>query len=85
MDCDALYRGVYYFQTLIVHYLNRWKREYLSALRERQKLTNVIPDRQIKLNGVVIIKETHVPRSRWKIGQVEGFVTSKDGFNVNYA
>ena len=56
MDCDALYRGVYYFQTLIVHYLNRWKREYLSALRERQKLTNVIPDRQIKLNGVVIIE-----------------------------
>ena len=61
------------------------EREYLSELRERQKLTNVIPDRQIKLNGVVIIEETHVPRSRWKIGQVEGFVTSKDGFNVNYA
>ena len=32
----------------------------MSELRERHKLTNVIPDRQIKLNEVVIIEETHV-------------------------
>ena len=53
----------------------------IFELRERHKLTNVIPDRQIKLNEVVIIEETHVPRSRWKIGQVEELVTSKDGLN----
>ena len=53
----------------------------MSEQRERQKLKNVIPDRQIKLNEVVIVEENHVPRSRWKIGQVEEFVTSKDGFN----
>ena len=81
MDCDALSRRVHYLQTLIVHYLNRWRREYLSELRERHKLTNAIPDCQIKLNKVVIIEETHVPRSRWKISQVEEFVTSKGGFN----
>ena len=53
----------------------------IFELRERHKLTNVIPDRQIKINEVIIIEETHVPRSRWKIGQVEEFITSKDGFN----
>ena len=53
----------------------------MSELRERHKLTNVIPDRQIKLNEVVIIEETHLLRSKWKIGQKEEFVTSKDGFN----
>ena len=81
MDCNALSRRLHYLQTLIVHYWNRWRPKHLSELRERHKLTNVIPDRQIKLNEVVIIEETHVPRSRWKIGQVEEFITSKDGFN----
>ena len=81
MDCNALSRRVHYLQTLIFHYWNRWRREYLSELRERHKLTNVIPDRLIKLNKGIIIEETHVPRSRWKIGQVEEFFTSKDGFN----
>ena len=52
----------------------------MLELREHHKLTNVIPDRQIKLNEVVIIEQTRVPRSRWKISQVEEFVTSKDGF-----
>ena len=81
MDCDALCRKVHYFQTLIDHYWNRWRREYLSELRERHKLRNVIPDHQIKLNKVAIIEETHVPRPRWKIGQVDEFVMSKNGFN----
>ena len=81
LDCNILSRLVHYLQTLIVHYWNRWKQEYLSELRERHELTNVILDRQIKLNEVVIIEETHTPRLRWKIGQVEEFVTSKDGFN----
>ena len=81
MDRDVLSRRVHYLQALIVHYCNRWWREHLPELRERHKLTNVIPYRQIKLNEVVIIEETHVPRSRWKIDHVEEFVTSKDGFN----
>ena len=81
MDCNALSRQVHYLQTLIFHYWNRWRREYLSELRERHKLTNIIPDHQIKLNEDVIIEETHVPRSRWKICQVQEFVTSIDGFN----
>ena len=53
----------------------------MPELRERHKLTNFIPDRQIKLNEVVIIEETHVPKSRWKISRVDEFVTRKDGFN----
>ena len=32
----------------------------MFELRKRHKLTNVIPDRQIKLNEVVIVEETHV-------------------------
>ena len=82
MDRNALTRRIHYLQTLIIHYWSKWKREYLSELRERHKVTNVIPDRQIKLNEVVVIEKTHVPRSKWKIGQVEEFVTNKDGFTL---
>ena len=53
----------------------------MSELSERHKLTNSIPDPQIKLNEVVIIKETYASRSRWNFGQVEKFVTKKDWFN----
>ena len=60
----------HYLQTLIDHYWNRRRQVYLSELRKHHKLTNVIPERQIKLNKVLIIEEAHVPRSRWKIGQV---------------
>ena len=81
MDCDALSKRVHYLQTLIVHYWKRWRRQYLPELCERHKLTNVIPDCQIKLNEVVIIEETHVRRSRWKMDQLEEFIASKDGFN----
>ena len=50
-------------------------------MRERYKLTNNIPDRQIQLGETVIIEEKHIPRCRWKIGKVEEFWKSKDGFN----
>ena len=56
MDCNALARRVHDLQTLIIHYWNRWRRECFSKLCECHKLTNVIPDRQIKLNEVVIIE-----------------------------
>ena len=74
MDFDALSKRVHYLQTLIYYYWNRWRREYLFQLRERHKLTNVVPDCLIKLREVVFIEETHVPGSRWKINQVEEFV-----------
>ena len=68
-------------QTLIGHYWNRWRREYLSKLCELHKHTNIISDHQIKLNPAVIIEETHITRSRWKIGQAVEFSTSNYGFN----
>ena len=64
MDCDALSRRVHYLQTLIDHFWNKGRQDYLFELRERHQLINVIPDREIKLNEVVIREETHVPKSR---------------------
>ena len=72
---------MHYLQTLIDHYWNRSKREYLSALRESHGLKNVFPNRQVKLNEVVIIEETNVSRSRTKIGKLKELLTRKDWFN----
>ena len=33
IDCDTLFRRKNYLQTLVDHYQNRWKREYLFELR----------------------------------------------------
>ena len=60
IDCDTLSRQVHYLQTLIDHYLNRRRGEYLFKLHERHKPTNVILDCQIKLNEFIIIEEAQV-------------------------
>ena len=67
MDCDALSRRVHYLQTLIDHFWKKGRQDYLFELRERHKLKNVIPDREIKLNEVVIREETHVPNQGGKL------------------
>ena len=80
MDCDALSRRVYYLQTLVVHYWNRWRREYLSELRERRKLKMFSRSaNQIKRSRYY--RRNSCTKIRWKIGQMEEFVWSKDGFS----
>ena len=69
MDCDALSRRVHYLQTLIDHFWNKGRQDYLFELHERHKLINVIPDREIKLNEVVIGEETHVPNQGGKLSK----------------
>ena len=69
-----------YLKTLLQHYENRWKKEYLTELREFQKLNNRVPEKQIKVGDVVLIEEEGLPRSRWRLGKVHELITSKDGY-----
>ena len=86
MDCDALSRRVHYLQTLIDHFWNKGRQDYLFELHERHKLINVIPDREIKLNEVVIGEETHVPNQGGKLSKWRSLLRPKMGLivDVNY-
>ena len=65
-DYDPLSRRVHCFQTLIDHYWNRCRGEYLSKLHECHELTDAIPDRQIKLSKVVIEETQGGKSARWR-------------------
>ena len=69
-----------YMNTLLRHYEKRWKKEYLTELREFQKTNNRIPAKQIKIGDVVLIEDEDLPRSRWRLGKVNELITSKDGY-----
>ena len=57
----------------------RWKREYLTELREFQRNHDKLPAKQLKIGDVVLINDEKLPRNRWRLGKVEELKQSKDG------
>ena len=57
---------------------NRWKKEYLLTLQQRQKWTK--PCRNLKVGDVVLVKNDNLPRIQWKLARVEETLPSDDGF-----
>ena len=70
--------------TLIDHYEKRWRKEYLTELREYQKNNNRLPAKQIKIGDIVLIEEEGLPRCRWRMGKVHELFTSKYGYVRGY-
>ena len=72
---------VRYLQVLIGQYWNRFHRDYLNELREKQlynkKKTDV--NRTLKINDMVIIKDDdQQPRNRWRKGVIHELIVGQD-------
>ena len=65
--------------TLLDHYWQRWKREYLLELREQHRTSrkNVVGDGKVLAVGVIY--DQGLPRGFWKLGCVEELITGSDG------
>ena len=59
--------------------LRLWKREYLTALRERHNLTHKASKFPPKVGDVVIIKTDNKNRGTWPLAVVTGIYPGKDG------
>ena len=57
----------------------RWKREYLTALRERHNLTHKVSKFQPREGDVVIVKADNKNRGTWPLAVVSETYTGKDG------
>ena len=57
----------------------RWKREYLTALRERHSLIHNTPKYDVKAGDVVIIKTDDKDRGKWPLAIVERLFPGPDG------
>ena len=58
---------------------NRWRTEYLRALRERHDLTHDGKTNEISVGDVMLIKGDQKNRQKWKIGIVKQLITGRDG------
>ena len=65
--------------TTLKHFWSRWAKEYLSELRERQRIIGGNNARVIKSGDVVIVHEDFVPRHMWRLGLIENLIKGKDG------
>merc|ERR1712002_994937 len=54
----------------------RWRKEFLSQLQWRQKWT--VPQRDMTVGDIVLIKEENVPRNVWPLGRIVETFVSED-------
>ena len=65
-------------QALIVkHFWTRWKREYLTALRETHNVTGN-NEQRVKIGDVVLVHDD-TPRIKWRLAVIEGVNKGADG------
>ncbi len=60
------------------HFWNRWRREYVTDIREIHK-SKAKGQSIIKEGDMVMVEEDKVKRSMWKLGKVEKLIKGKDG------
>ena len=63
---------------VLKHFWNRWRREYLSELREHHRGKKISQSRVIRKGDVVCVHENNVPRQRWKLGTVQEPIHGRD-------
>ena len=68
-----------FIDTMLDHFWGRWRKEYVTSLRENQRYTSVKRSAKIQLNDVVIIYDEKQPRHLWRIGKVEKLIIGTDG------
>ena len=68
-----------YLSLKLDHFWKRWKREYLSELREHHKRNVTKGGAIVEIGYMVIVAEEGVSREKWRLGKVEELITGKDG------
>ena len=66
-----------YLHTLIQHYWNRWKLEYLNELREYQRCGKE-EDTRITVGDIVLVEDPTLKRNYWKLGKITKLIKGHD-------
>ena len=73
------HKRIEYLETVLSHFWNRWRSEYIPSLLEYQKLykrqNKIIPS----IRDIVNIYDDKVPRHKWLLGRICDIITGKDG------
>ena len=74
-----LTRRVKQLKTVLDHFRSRFRREYLTELREHQRCTRKRKADKINVGDVVTVFEDKMPPQRWILGRIEKLLRSSDG------
>ena len=74
----GLNKRMKYLSLKLDHFWKRWKREYLSELREHHKRNVTKGGAIVQIRDVVIVVEEGVLGGKWILGKVEELITGKD-------
>ena len=72
--CRKRWRTV---QHLSNQFWDRWRKEFLVTLQERQKWNQA--GRDFVVDDIVLVKDPDAPRNQWPMGRVVEVVRSEDG------
>uniref|UniRef100_A0A1X7VTQ6 DUF5641 domain-containing protein n=1 Tax=Amphimedon queenslandica TaxID=400682 RepID=A0A1X7VTQ6_AMPQE len=71
-------RRLRHLNTLLDHFRNRWRKEYLTELRENHKKKRNRDVDAVNIGDVVLIHD-ETPRGLWKMGRIEETIVGRDG------
>ena len=72
-------RRAKHLQNVLNHFRGRFRREYLTELREHHRCKRSKKREKINVGDIVTIFEDKIPRQRWNLGRVEKLLSSADG------
>ena len=64
---------------MLPHFWNRWRKEYVTSLRDYQQIYKQKHSATISKDDIVIIYEDKQPRHMWKLGRVLEVFPGRDG------
>lgn len=73
----TLLRRWFLCQGLVRHFWERWRKEYIVALRKYSKWKRPSPNLQV--GDVVVVKEDNMITSHWPIARIESTCVGSDG------
>ena len=76
-DMDRFQARWKHVHILANEFWQRWVKEYLPMLQERQKWLKQRPN--VKVGDLVIMKDGHIPRGQWPKALVEETLPDSDG------
>ena len=65
--------------TMLNHFWNRWRKEYVISLRDNQRISKQKNSPIIEKNDNVVIHEDKQPRQQWKLGRIVEVIPGRDG------
>ena len=68
-----------YLSLKLDRFWKRWKREYLSELREHHKRNVTKGGAIVEIGDIVTVAEEGVSRGKCRLGRVEELITGKGG------